>query len=97
MISLVFDKLRTKQFLISSSYWGGSGKVEFWILLAPLTIDSMLMYDLFYFILLTKQKINLEAEWDSEAMLYLWLPAEISCCERLWKYWERVGRNLPFF
>lgn len=23
MIRLVFDKLRTKQFLISSSYWGG--------------------------------------------------------------------------
>lgn len=34
MISLVFDKLRTKQFLISSSYWGGgvgegAGKIEF--------------------------------------------------------------------
>lgn len=31
MISLVFDKLRTKQFLISSSYWGGeeAGNIEF--------------------------------------------------------------------
>lgn len=71
MISLVFDKLRTKQFLISSSYWGGGRRRQAKLNLAPLKIDSMLMYDLFYCILLTKQKVNLEAERGSEAMLYL--------------------------
>lgn len=33
----------------------------------------------------------------TEAVLYLWIPAEIRCYKKLRKYWEGVRRNLPFF